>query len=176
MKSVLKKLFQIQQGLKVQKNNRNSFGGYNFRNAEQILEALKPLLNETNCVLFSTDSINNIGDSNYITTTVKLVDIDSGEHIEVSSCAREDKVAKGMAASQMTGCSSSYSKKYALQNLFAIDNSKDADNEEISISIFKGKIDQCTSKNELMIIWNSMNETQKNTLKSYMTQKKNSLK
>lgn len=173
--TIYRKLFQIQQGLKVQKNKENKFLGFNYRSAEQILEAVKPLLNEQRCVLTSSDEIRNIGGSNYIFTTVILIDIENGESVTVTANAREDENAKGLCGSQMTGVSSSYSKKYALQNLFAIDTSKDADNPEIGENIFKAQIDACQTNSELLSVWNRMDDKQRAKLKQYFTQKKNSL-
>lgn len=172
---IYEKLFRLQQKLKVEKSKRNNFSGYNFRSAEQILETVKPLLNEEGCVLISSDEIKCVGEYNYIFTTIKLVDKEDGEFIEVKSNAREDKNAKGLCSSQMTGVSSSYSKKYALQNMFCIDNSRDADSDEIMISIFKSKIDECNTKNELMNIWRELNDQQQKALKEYFTNKKNML-
>ena len=172
MSSIYTKLLNIQQSLKVNKNQKNNFSGYNFRSAEQILEVVKPLLKKENCVLFSSDEIRSVGDSNYIFTTLKLVDCETGETVEVHSNAREDKMAKGLCSSQMTGVSSSYSKKYALQNLFAIDNSKDADNGEMSMNIFKAQVDMCQSIPELESVWNNMDDSQKQQLKKYVKDKK----
>ena len=172
MSNIYNKLMNIQQSLKVNKNQKNKFSGFNFRSAEQILETVKPLLKKENCVLFSSDEIRNIGDSNYIFTTLKLIDCETGETVEVHSNAREDKMAKGLCSSQMTGVSSSYSKKYALQNLFAIDNSKDADNGEMSMNIFKAQIDMCGTIDELHAVWDNMDETQHVKLKKYVNDKK----
>lgn len=175
MSNIYSKLMRIQQNLKVQKNQKNNFSGYNFRSAEQILEAVKPLIKVENCVLFSSDEIKNIGDSNYIFTTLKLVDCETGDTIEVTSNAREDKMAKGLCSSQMTGVSSSYSKKYALQNMFAIDNSKDADNGEMLMNIFKAHVDMCGTVDELEGVWNNMEDPQKKQLSKYVMDKKKEL-
>lgn len=173
--TIYRKLFNVQQGLKVQKSKENKFLGFNYRSAEQILEFVKPLLNENGCVLTSSDEIRNIGGSNYVFTTVTLVDIENGESVTVTANAREDESAKGLCGGQMTGVSSSYSKKYALQNLFAIDNNKDADDPEIGENIFKAQIDTCQTNSELLSVWNRMDEKQRAKLKQYFTNKKNSL-
>lgn len=169
---IYKKLLSIQQSLKVTKSKENKFGGYQYRSAEQILEAVKPLLQEQGCVIFSSDEIRNVGESNYVITTVNFVDAETGDSLQVSATAREDIAAKGMSASQMSGSCSSYSKKYALQNLFAIDNNKDADDEGVSTNLMKAQIDSCKSPKELLNVWNNMTDSQRDALKTYFTQKK----
>lgn len=172
---IYEKLLRLQQSLKQEKSNFNSFGKYNYRSAEQILESVKPLLQKEKCVLLSSDEIMKVGEYNYIVSTLKLIDVESGDEISVTANAREDITAKGLCSSQMTGVSSSYAKKYALQNLFAIDNSKDADDEQISENIFKGQIDNCCSSEELKEVWNNLNTEQQKKLKSYFTKRKNEI-
>lgn len=172
---IYEKLLRLQQSLKQEKSNFNSFGKYNYRSAEQILETLKPLLAKEKCVLLSSDEIRTVGSHNYIFTEMRLIDVESGDEISVTANAREDETAKGLCSSQMTGVSSSYAKKYALQNLFAIDNSKDTDDEQISENIFKGQIDNCHDNEELMQIWNNLTNDQQKKLKSYFTKRKNEL-
>ena len=124
----MKRLLAIQQSLKVPKGQYNSFGGYKFRNCEDILEAVKPLLAEVNLVLFCNDQIVLVGERYYIQATITLVDAESGETIASSQAvAREEEHKKGMDGSQITGASSSYARKYALNGLFAIDDTKDSD-------------------------------------------------
>lgn len=120
------KLIKIQQELEVPKEQKNEFGGYMYRSCEDILEAVKPLLKKYNLLLSLTDKIVTIGDSNYVKATAKLED-DNGGEIEVNAYAREAKVKKGMDDSQITGAASSYARKYALNGLFLIDDTKDAD-------------------------------------------------
>ena len=122
----MKELQIIQSKLKAPKANYNSFGKYKYRSAEDILEAVKPLLNEENCVLTLSDEIVIVGDRYYIKATCTLVNSD-GQIIETSALAREEETKKGMDASQITGTASSYARKYALNGLFCIDDTKDAD-------------------------------------------------
>lgn len=130
MKNVLKKLFDIQQELKVPKNQRNTFGNYNFRNCEDIMEASKPICAKHNCLLTCTDELIQIGERYYVKAIATLFDIDSEESINTSACAREEEIKKGMDASQITGASSSYARKYALNGLLQLDDNKDADTNE----------------------------------------------
>ena len=122
-----KKLLNIQSKLKAPKNQRNNFGNYNYRNCEDILEAVKPLLLEEGCTLYIVDEIENIGERYYVKATVNFIDIESGENIITSAFAREEEKKKGMDSSQITGASSSYARKYALNGLFCIDDNKDSD-------------------------------------------------
>lgn len=130
MNSVLKKLFEIQQELKVPKNQRNTFGNYNFRNCEDIMEASKPICKKYNCLLTCSDEIIYVGERYYIRATATLFDLDSNENISACAVAREEESKKGMDASQITGASSSYARKYALNGLLQLDDNKDADTTE----------------------------------------------
>lgn len=121
----MEKLIKIQSELKAPKSQRNSFGNYNYRNAEDILEALKPLLLENGCTLTLTDSIEFIGNRYYVKATATI--FDGKDFKQVSSYAREEESKKGMDGSQITGASSSYARKYALNGLFLIDDTKDSD-------------------------------------------------
>ena len=132
MKNVLKKLFEIQQELKVPKNQRNTFGNYNFRNCEDIMEASKPVCKKHNCLLTCSDEVSQIGDRYYVEATATLYDLDSEESITAKASAREEETKKGMDASQITGASSSYARKYALNGLLQLDDNKDADTNEFA--------------------------------------------
>lgn len=123
----MNRLINIQNELKVPKNQYNSFGNYNFRSCEDILEAVKPLLKAAKLSLIISDEIINVGARFYIKATVKLIDENGKELIRTSAVAREEENKKGMDASQITGSTSSYARKYALNGLFAIDDNKDAD-------------------------------------------------
>ena len=125
--SINEKLLNIQQALKAPKNQRNNFGGYNYRSCEDILEAVKPLLKENACVLTIYDELVNIGERYYIKATARLIDVESAGYIENTAYAREADAKKGMDESQVTGACSSYARKYALNGLFCIDDVKDAD-------------------------------------------------
>lgn len=125
--SIYEKLLSIQTELKAPKSQYNKFGGYNYRNCEDILEALKPLLKRHNATVLLTDEIENIGDRFYVRANATFIDIESGEKVTVSALAREDLSKKGMDSSQVTGSTSSYARKYALNGLFCIDDNRDAD-------------------------------------------------
>lgn len=133
VKGIYAKLQKIQCELKAPKNKRNNFGGYNYRDVSGICEGLKPLLDKYKCALQMTDEIVSTEDRTYIQSTVKLIDTEDGSFIYSSGLAREADEKKGMDPSQLTGSCSSYARKYALNGLFAIDDSKDMDsinNEE----------------------------------------------
>lgn len=123
------KLLVIQTKLKAPKSQFNKFGGYNYRSCEDILEALKPLLEETRTVVILKDKVVKIGNRFYVKASASLLGSgDDGEdYIEVSAYAREEETKKGMDGSQITGAASSYARKYALNGLFGIDDAKDSD-------------------------------------------------
>lgn len=122
----MKELNTIQTRLNAPKDLRNSFGGYNYRSSESILEALKPLLAETNCTLTLIDEIVFIEGRFYVKATATLKNA-NGETESAVAYAREEESKKGMDASQLTGATSSYARKYAMGGLFCIDDNKDAD-------------------------------------------------
>lgn len=130
--NVFEKLAQVQQGLKAPKGQYNSFGKYHYRSCEDILESVKPLLGATKAALTISDSMEFVGDRYYIIATASFTDTESGEAICVEARAREEQEKKGMDGSQISGAASSYARKYALNGLFCIDDSKDNDstNEE----------------------------------------------
>lgn len=125
MKNIINKLLIIQKELKAPKNQRNNFWNYNYRSCEDILEAVKPLLSKEWLVLCISDDIINIWWYNYIQATAILYFED--EKIETKALAKEPLEQKWMSSSQITGASSSYARKYALNWLFAIDDEKDSD-------------------------------------------------
>lgn len=126
--SLQESLVAIQSKLKAPKNQYNSFGKYKYRSAEDILEAVKPLLAEHNVVLNMSDRIELIGTRYYLVCTAKV--IKGEEEIVSEGLAREDESKKGIDVAQVTGTSSSYARKYALNGLFCIDDTKDADTDE----------------------------------------------
>lgn len=154
----LEKLQHIQEQLKAPKNLYNSFGKYKYRNAEGICEAVKPLLNKYNMIMVMSDEVIVVGEHKpiewkhteydaykkkdievmsiysdqkfYIKSTVTIMDSESGDKLSVSAMARESEVKKGMDDSQITGTASSYARKYALNGLFLLDDTKDADSDE----------------------------------------------
>lgn len=124
------KLLKIQAELKAPKGQTNSFGGYKYRSCEDILEAVKPLLKANNCVLVIEDEVIQIGERYYIKATATLKDVDGSTDISNTAYAREEETKRGMDGSQLTGTASSYARKYALNGLFCIDDTKDADTDE----------------------------------------------
>ena len=122
------KLVNIQAELKAPKNQVNSFGKYKYRSAEDIIEAVKPILFKHQTALLISDEIVQVADRVYVKATAMLIDETNEElPIKVYGWAREEEVKKGMDAAQITGSASSYARKYALNGLFAIDDTKDAD-------------------------------------------------
>ena len=143
--TVYEKLVEVQNKLKAPKNQFNSFGKYNYRNAEDILEAVKPILKEFKAVVFIKDDIELIGDRYYVRAIAKFVDVETDKGIEVAAYARESEEKKGMDSAQVTGATSSYARKYALNGLFLIDDTKDNDHDSLH------KTDITTSINQTQI-------------------------
>ena len=129
-KPIYAALMAVQAELKSPKGQHNSFGNYDYRSAEDIIEAVKPLLKDNGLFLNMSDDIVLIGDRYYVRATVKVVDVVTGESVQTSALAREAAQKKGMDESQVTGTASSYARKYALNGLFAIDDTKDADTDQ----------------------------------------------
>ena len=125
--NIYEKLTEVQNELKAPKSKYNSFGKYNYRSCEDILEAVKPILKSKRLAMTVKDDVFNIGDRFYIMATVTVFDCESEEKVTTTAYAREDADKKGMDGSQITGSSSSYARKYALNGMFAIDDTKDAD-------------------------------------------------
>lgn len=122
----MKELIVIQSELKAPKSQFNKFGGYKYRKAEDILEAVKPLLAKQKCTLTITDDIVMVGNRIYVKATATIKN-EKGECETTTGWAREEETKKGMDGSQITGASSSYARKYALNGLFAIDDNADSD-------------------------------------------------
>ena len=122
----MEELITIQSELKAPKSQFNKFGGYKYRKAEDILEAVKPLLNKQKCTLTITDDIVMVGNRIYVKATATIKN-EKGECETTTGWAREEETKKGMDGSQITGASSSYARKYALNGLFAIDDNADSD-------------------------------------------------
>jgi hypothetical protein len=127
MSDILKELARIQQALKAPKSQYNEFGNFHYRSCEDILEAVKPLLGD--CVLILSDEVLNMGDRYYIEATAELR-LSEDAFYRTTAIAREAESKKGMDASQITGAASSYARKYALNGLFLIDDTRDADTHE----------------------------------------------
>jgi len=128
--SIYEKLNKVQLELNAPKNLYNKFGDYHYRNCEGILNGLKPLLEKYGLVVVLTDEIMAINDRYYMVSTAKLVDIETGEKIYNTAYAREDETHKGLTGAQITGSSSSYARKYALNGLLAIDDVQDDDSRD----------------------------------------------
>lgn len=128
--AVHEKLLKIQSSISVPKNQYNKFGNYDYRSCEDILSALKPILQTHKCIVTVNDDLIFIGNRYYIKATATLVDCESGESVSNQSFAREEDSKKGMDSSQITGTASSYARKYALNGLLLLDDVKDTDTNE----------------------------------------------
>ena len=172
-KNIMKELIEIQKRLNAPKNQFNRFGNYHYRSCEDILSALKPLLTEYKCSITLTDRIDYIGTRYYIVAMAKLTN-ESGESESVTAYAREEEPKKGMDAAQVTGACSSYARKYALNGLFAIDDTKDPDtmdnrsdnqtkpaNGAFTLEI-KKRIEQTLTIDALKALWGEFPHLQKN--------------
>ena len=144
--NIYEKLAAIQQELIAPKNQFNKFGNYSYRSCEDILEGLKPCLKKVNAAVKISDEIIHIRDRYYIKATANLIDCESGESISNTALAREEDSKKGMDSSQLTGSTSSYARKYALNGLFCIDDVKDADSRDNSARDTKQNKDIATSE------------------------------
>ena len=126
--NIYEKLLNVQTELKAPKGQFNAFGKYKYRSCEDILEALKPVLNKYKLTFFINDEIVKVNNRNYVKATITIINIEKpDEQIKVSALAREEETKKGMDGSQITGASSSYARKYALNGMFMIDDTKDSD-------------------------------------------------
>lgn len=128
--NIYEKLATVQQELKAPKDKKNTFAGYNYRSAEGILEAVKPLLKKYGLSLIISDEIEQIGDRIYVKATAWVMDPEEKQDVKVTAYAREANEKKGLDVSQVTGTASSYARKYALNGLLLIDDTKDADTDE----------------------------------------------
>ena len=185
-------LKKIQQKLKAPKNQENTFCHYKYRSCEDILEAVKPLLAEFDAALLLSDELVQIGERYYIKATAALVQGD--QKIETTAYARESEDKKGMDDSQITGTASSYARKYALNGLFLIDDTKDADTDEynsaakrasaknskpaskngVDFKAVREKLTEIDTLDELNNYWTSLNLTpaQANILKADFSARK----
>lgn len=128
--NIYEKLAAVQQELKAPKDKKNTFGGYNYRSAEGILEAVKPVLAKNEALIAISDEITETGGRIYVKATATFLDKKDGAALQVTAYAREADQKKGMDESQITGTASSYARKYALNGLLLIDDTKDADTDE----------------------------------------------
>ena len=191
--NIYSKLFQLQQEFKSAKNQENKFGKYNFRNIEIMLSELKPLLNKLGLVITFNEEFINDG---FLKSTVSLIDTEDGETVSTNSICAIDSNVKGMSNSQATGCALTYSRKYSLQALLAIDDGKsDPDsmngndfnnnskpqNKSMTtaekVSNILDQISECNTINELTALWNKIGNWSKNeSIKASFTSKKETLK
>lgn len=155
--NIYRKLSEIQVKLKATKDLYNSFGRYSYRSAESILEAMKPLLDEYKVALVINDDIVMIGERYYVKATARLIDGETGEYVEATAFAREDESKKGQDLSQLTGSTSSYARKYAMNGLLAIDDNKDSDDlnkhgkEDIKVNMTPSGLSEAQLKRLLAI-------------------------
>ena len=150
---IYEKLMHIQTKIKAPKNLYNSFGKYKYRNAEGICEAVKPYLAKENASLVLHDDLVNVGDRIYVKATACLIDNESGRTVEATAFSREALSKKGMDDSQTTGTASSYARKYALNGLFLLDDTKDADTDENRIERENRQAEKTISKTEAKALY-----------------------
>lgn len=179
----MKELVDIQSKLKAPKGQYNSFGKYKYRSCEDILEAVKPLLKENNCTLTIADDIMLVGDRFYVKAIVTLKN-SNGETVTTTAFAREEESKKGMDGSQVTGASSSYARKYALNGMFCIDDTKDSDTTNTGHSdenplkeVAMADIKSAKDMKGLMDVWSRYESLQSDKeFVAAMTAKKSKLK
>lgn len=152
--NIREKLLTVQNELKAPKGRKNSFGNYNYRSAEDILEAVKPLLHEYGLAQTISDEVLTIGERVYVKATVTLYDTEKDDTLTTSAFAREAEAKKGFDESQLTGSTSSYARKYALNGMYAIDDTQDADgyNGAPTKTDMTEKIEKVTEKEVLELI------------------------
>ena len=150
-KEFFEKLAKVQGELKAPKGQKNSFGGYKYRSCEDILEAVKPLCVNAGLLLTITDNIMLVGDRYYIQATVSVSDSD--EEKTVTAYAREAQNKKGMDESQVTGAASSYARKYALNGMFLIDDTKDADTDAYTKKAKSVNTDTEQAREDALAMW-----------------------
>jgi len=184
------RLLRVQRDLKAPKNQRNNFGKYNYRSAEDIIEAVKPLLHAEGLLMLITDEITQTDDRIYVKAIVTIYDSETNKELaRTSAFARETDKRAGMDASQITGSASSYARKYALNGMFAIDDTKDADTDEQhkqtkadvkidreTIELWKNAVDGCGNESELTKLWKSMSPELQKELFNYVGTKGKELK
>lgn len=164
---VYENLMNIQAELKAPKGQFNKFGNYHYRNSEDILEALKPLLLREKCIITISDNIDEVGGRIYVRACVTLINVEDGTKVETTAFAREDDVKKGFDAPQVTGSSSSYARKYALNAMFCIDDTKDSDytneprKDDKKPEEKKKEEKKETAPDEFTVAWEFLTEEQK---------------
>jgi len=171
-KTALSILAEVQQKLKAPKGQINAFGKYKYRSCEDIVEAVKPLLAEYGAALVISDELVLIGDRYYIKATAAICSLN--DSVASSAYARESLDKKGMDVAQITGSTSSYARKYALNGLFAIDDTKDADTQDnrtkvpekpaqITTGVLASRLANCKTLADLSEIWKGLNPQERAT-------------
>jgi hypothetical protein len=174
----MKKLIQIQSELKAPKNQFNSFGKYKYRSAEDILEALKPLLAKYECLLTVSDEMVEVGGRVYVKATATISD--GSTSMTTSAFAREEETKKGMDASQITGSASSYARKYSLAGLLLIEDTKDSDYTNtheptyVKSEDVEPLVQSCKSVDELAKLWKQVSPDDREKYQMLFTEKKQS--
>lgn len=148
--NIKEKLLAVQSELKAPKGQENTFGGFKYRSCEDILEAVKPLLTQNGATLKIADEIVLVGDRYYVKATAIFSDTETDEGITVTAYAREEQAKKGMDSAQVTGATSSYARKYALNGLFLIDDTKDPDTDAHTKERKRAEKAEETAKDEAM--------------------------
>lgn len=166
----MERLLRIQQELKAPKAQFNAFAKYKYRSCEDILEALKPILAKNNCVIILNDKIISLANRVYVEATATLYGVDGKAIASASASAREEEFQKGKDASQITGSASSYARKYALNGLFGIDDTKDADTMDnrqqaapqaqapVADKLVVARVKKCKTHKELNALWHKLQE------------------
>ena len=166
VKTIYAALLAVQRDLRAPKNQTNSFGGYTYRSAEDIIEAAKPILADVGLVLKMSDEVVAIGDRVYIKATATVIDIATGDSESTVAYAREPQEKKKSDESQITGAASSYARKYALNGLFAIDDNKDADTDEYAAQTSQNGSQQAKNNKATSRIQNNQNTSQNVNLRA----------
>jgi len=178
----MKELIAIQSELKAPKNQYNTFGKYNYRSAEDVLEALKPLLSKHECQLTIHDEIEMVGERIYVKAVATICKGESA--VRTTAFAREEATKKGMDGAQITGSASSYARKYALNGLFLIDDTKDPDStnkhgDKEPFYLEKGaviaRLEQCKTEADLKALWGETSPDLRKELQADFTAKKETL-
>ena len=147
--NIFSRLQAVQMELKAPKDQYNNFGKYSYRSCEDILEVVKPLCQKQGLLLSLTDEIVEMGGRNYIKSIARVIEMETGKDFFTVAFAREDETKKGMDGSQISGCASSYARKYALNGLFCIDDTKDADTRDNRSEV---QLASQKQKNELEVL------------------------
>lgn len=175
-KNIYSKLGKLQSTFKSEKDNTNNFGGYKFRNVESMLRKLRPLLDELGLIITFSDVMTEMGNEIVLETTISLIDTESGETFSTNSSVVVDTQMKGCQKSQASGASMTYNHKYSLMSLLAIsDESEDPDNGTLMVKSYNERIASSKTITELLSVWSSLDEKQREFLKADFSKRKNEL-